>query len=292
MDDGLLMGLASALKNGYSEYKDVSRDAEDRALKKRSARLQMAQAGMDENPDGSFTDTLDKATDKDLARKKTTAEIAKLEAEAESKGTVGLLDTEHKKLTNAKLRKEMEDGKKPGQSEFAAAGYSKRLEQAEDVFKQAAATGFDPTSTKAALQRKIPDILGGFKPEGLQLQEQAEKNFLNAVLRRESGASISPSENESGVKQYFPRPGDSPEVLRQKEINRKIVYEGMRGESGRAYEKTPSASQIAATVPKKKAAGLIQEATASESKPVSQQQLEQMSDEEIKAHWKRVKGVK
>lgn len=49
---------------------------------------------------------------------------------------------------------------------------------------------------------------------------QAERNFLNAVLRRESGAVISPSEFVNGAKQYFPRPGDDATTLAQKKQNR------------------------------------------------------------------------
>jgi len=36
--------------------------------------------------------------------------------------------------------------------------------------------------------------------------EQAKKNFVNAVLRLESGAVISPSEFTNADKQYFPQP--------------------------------------------------------------------------------------
>lgn len=57
--------------------------------------------------------------------------------------------------------------------------------------------------------------------------KNAQKNFLTSVLRKESGASISPSEFSEGNKIYFPQVGDKPEVLKQKEQNRKIAVQGI-----------------------------------------------------------------
>jgi hypothetical protein len=58
---------------------------------------------------------------------------------------------------------------------------------------------------------------------GQQQVEQAQRDFINAVLRRESGAAIAPSEFENARKQYFPQIGDSPAVLKQKSDNRKLA---------------------------------------------------------------------
>ena len=64
--------------------------------------------------------------------------------------------------------------------------------------------------------RLSPNFL---KSELWQSQLQAERDFVNAVLRRESGAAIAESEFESAKKQYFPQPGDSEETIKQKSIN-------------------------------------------------------------------------
>lgn len=266
MDEGLLTGLAEAVKSGYGEFRDVRRAAEEKAMRDRMARLQLAQSGMVESPDGQFSKGPDLVEDKDLSRRKTEAEIGKLEAEAKMKGEgLGLLDREHKMLMNEKMRKEIAEGKKPSTGEFDAAGYAKRLEQAEDVFKGVQEAGYDPTSVKSMMYSKLPGFLSGLKPEQLQLQEQAQRNFVNAVLRRESGAAISPSEFDSAEKQYFPKQGDSPEVLRQKEINRQLVYRNLRAAAGKAFEKTPSVSSIAGGIPKRGKQGLIEDAMASEA---------------------------
>jgi hypothetical protein len=66
--------------------------------------------------------------------------------------------------------------------------------------------------------------------------DQAKRNFVNAVLRRESGAVISPSEFENAHVQYFPVPGDSEKVLAQKKANRELVKNQFIRSAGRAYQ--------------------------------------------------------
>ena len=67
-------------------------------------------------------------------------------------------------------------------------------------------------------------------------QDQAESNFINAVLRRESGAAISDTEFAKAEKQYFPRPGDGERTLAQKKANREQVLTSLKGEAGSAWD--------------------------------------------------------
>ena len=61
--------------------------------------------------------------------------------------------------------------------------------------------------------------------------EQAQRDFVNAVLRRESGAVIAESEFANAQKQYFPQPGDSAAVEKlQKARNRQIAIQGLLAE--------------------------------------------------------------
>lgn len=91
----------------------------------------------------------------------------------------------------------------------------------------------DPTSFMSGLYRKFaPEAV---KPESIKKQSQAERNFVNAVLRRESGAAISPSEFESAELQYFPRVGDTADVIEQKRLNRERAIEGFKLEAGDAW---------------------------------------------------------
>ena len=75
----------------------------------------------------------------------------------------------------------------------------------------------------------VPLGLGNFArdPEFQQF-DQARRDFVNAILRRESGAVIADSEFENANKQYFPQPGDSEAVIAQKRRNRETAIEGVR----------------------------------------------------------------
>lgn len=82
-----------------------------------------------------------------------------------------------------------------------------------------------------------------------QVVDQAERNFLNAVLRRESGAAISPDEFDSGSKQYFRRAGDSAAVIEQKRQNRIASTSLMLDGSGKtAFKDGTDGKAFGATV--------------------------------------------
>ena len=65
---------------------------------------------------------------------------------------------------------------------------------------------------------------------------QAERDFINAVLRRESGATITDIEFENARQQYIPQPNDSLAVLERKRENREIVLRGLSREAGESYK--------------------------------------------------------
>jgi hypothetical protein len=84
----------------------------------------------------------------------------------------------------------------------------------------------------------IPGAMGNaLLSRNQQMVEQAQRNFVNAVLRQESGAVISPSEFQNAKKQYFPQPGDSKDVRDQKRANRASSIEGFRVMAGSAGER-------------------------------------------------------
>lgn len=75
-----------------------------------------------------------------------------------------------------------------------------------------------------------------------QKAEQAQRDFINAVLRRESGAVIADSEFDNARKQYFPQPGDSPAVIEQKARNRQTAIQGMAAEIPGGLRSVPTLS--------------------------------------------------
>lgn len=77
----------------------------------------------------------------------------------------------------------------------------------------------------------LPSVLGGLS-EDQQAVVQARVNFITAVLRKESGASISPTEFATAEKNYFPAPGDSEKIVKQKQAAREAAIRGMKISAG------------------------------------------------------------
>jgi hypothetical protein len=69
---------------------------------------------------------------------------------------------------------------------------------------------------------------------GQQSIDQAQRQFINALLRHESGATINPDEFINYSKQYFKSYGDSPEMIAQKRKAREEAILGMDAQSGAA----------------------------------------------------------
>lgn len=112
------------------------------------------------------------------------------------------------------------------QAQYTAQGFADRVSEANTIISQ---IGSQFTGMLSGLAGRLPNSL---KSADRQQFEQAQRNFINAVLRRESGAAISPSEFDSAALQYFPQPGDSPEVLQQKQQNRETVLRSLQREGG------------------------------------------------------------
>jgi hypothetical protein len=122
--------------------------------------------------------------------------------------------------------------KPPTATQSTVGGYAQRLEQASNIFNSLEDKVKEYSTAGYAIRKALPNFL---EPAVIQQQQQAEKNFLNAVLRRESGAVISPSEFKEGASQYFPQPGDSQQVLEQKKSNRNLVMNNFFKAAGPAY---------------------------------------------------------
>ena len=105
--------------------------------------------------------------------------------------------------------------------------FGTRAAEADKILQN---TQFDPTAVEGV---RRTGLIGNFfaSPE-TQKALQAQRDFVNATLRQESGAAISNSEFENAQKQYFPQPGDSPEVIAQKAANRRTVIAGFARQAG------------------------------------------------------------
>lgn len=127
--------------------------------------------------------------------------------------TIASRGTEEKPLTAAQL---------------TALGYGERLMQSNQVIEEVGSQ-FTGALAKVTGADWFPNIL---KSEDRQQFEQAQRNFITAVLRRESGAAIADSEFDNAKIQYFPQSGDSPGVLAQKKLNRAQVEKSVLREGG------------------------------------------------------------
>lgn len=134
--------------------------------------------------------------------------------------------------------------------ESKSALYANRMINAERVFRDPAVASAALSKTQRAID-KAP-IVGTSGRTGLgnyaqsadyQRYDQAKRDFINAVLRRESGAVIAESEFANAERQYFPQPGDSKEVLDQKQANRIEAIKGIGAAGGRGYRPNASFDQ-------------------------------------------------
>jgi hypothetical protein len=130
--------------------------------------------------------------------------------------------------------------KKAAPTEFQgkSATYGARAQEADKII-----TGLSGQYSPMAVNSKlaagnVPLVGGALEATGNMLlsaqgqkAEQAQRDFVNAVLRQESGAAISAGEFENARKQYFPQPFDSKEVIAQKARNRQIAIQGFLANS-------------------------------------------------------------
>jgi hypothetical protein len=77
----------------------------------------------------------------------------------------------------------------------------------------------------------LPRIMGGLSPEQQQTA-QARLNFITANLRKESGATLLPSEFITEERKYFPKPGDDATVIAQKQKARNLAIKAMEIQAG------------------------------------------------------------
>lgn len=114
-------------------------------------------------------------------------------------------------------------------------GYGTRAQEASKILDQIG-SNYSPAKLNAATAVENVPLVGWAANSALgdneQMIGQAQRNFINAVLRQESGAAIASSEFANAKKQYFPQPGDSEAVKAQKKANRERVIKSFQIGSG------------------------------------------------------------
>lgn len=128
----------------------------------------------------------------------------------------------------------IQPGTKPmGKADFVSAGFANRGKESSSILSDVEENN---TGVVRGLFSGFQGNAGNrLKTTERQQYEQAQRNFLTAVLRKESGASISPDEQANGNMQYFAQPGDDNETILQKQRNRIDSLNSLIGSAGQAY---------------------------------------------------------
>jgi hypothetical protein len=156
-------------------------------------------------------------------RQKQTAEFEVRKQQADEAGLQG--EQRREFLTTGKLT--TTPPKPPTKEQSDSYGFARRIIADMPILQDQ--SKIDAGSS--VFNRAVSNLPFGYGNEmaGKDYQQitQAQRDFINAVLRRESGAAISPSEFENAAMQYFPQPGDHPDTVKQKLANQRTQLEGI-----------------------------------------------------------------
>jgi hypothetical protein len=127
-----------------------------------------------------------------------------------------------------------EKRKDPTEAERLSLGFAKRTESSnkmlnnlEDKFLNKEG-GFSPSSQFAYAPER-------FKSSERKNYEAAQKDFVGAVLRKESGAAISDEEFTREAEKFFPLPGDTQENIKFKQLLRKQAINNLKTSANIRY---------------------------------------------------------
>jgi len=168
--------------------------------------------------------------------------------EIEAANTKIRLGMEAERLKLDKAMKEFEmGGGKLNDEQGKAVGFGTRAKEASAILNSLEAQGVrDIGKTRAAigatlgmtpligekLEQNVTTLLNPTASTEQQQTLQARKNFATAVLRKESGASISPTEFADVDRIYFPQPGEDDVTVRQKQRARELAIKSLETQAG------------------------------------------------------------
>jgi hypothetical protein len=141
------------------------------------------------------------------------------------------------------------EGKPPNEAQGNAIAYGVRMEGSNKILESLEGKGVTSGGrikgfVSGTLEALVPyqgeklaagaeSVLRPFlSSEGQNNYEQAKENFITAVLRKESGASISPAEFAREERKYFPQVGDDASTIKQKQEARRLAISAIRQVAG------------------------------------------------------------
>lgn len=133
----------------------------------------------------------------------------------------------------------MEKGGKITEGQGKDASFAERMLRAEAGLRGVVPTDkegkflkYDPTSS---VYRFLPDWNVTNSAEWQQYSRNAREGIA-AILRKDTGAAVSDTEWQWYFPMYYPQPGDSAQVVKDKQAARISVARGLRGSSGHAFD--------------------------------------------------------
>lgn len=104
--------------------------------------------------------------------------------------------------------------------------YATRAEGALPILDQFGSALMNPV--ERAVEGDPTGIARGMQSPEFQQAQQAGKEFLQAILRKDTGAAITPQETAEYGTVYLPVPGDLPVILEQKRLSRVRALEAIK----------------------------------------------------------------
>lgn len=117
-----------------------------------------------------------------------------------------------------------------------AVGFYNRMANAQTAINDLEKEG---TDMYGYLVNQVP-LTNAFQSPSFQRYQRAKLDFITAVLRKESGATIGDTEFAKEDQKYFPQVGDSPQVIEDKRKAREIAVESMKTSAGSGVQSSSS----------------------------------------------------
>ena len=154
------------------------------------------------------------------------------------------------------------EGKPPNEAQGNAIAFGARMNDSNRILENLEKEGVTSGGrlkgfVSGTLQSLVPyqgerlaagaeSVMRPFSSEKQNNYEQAKENFITAVLRKESGASINPDEFAREDRKYFSQVGDSDSTIKQKQEARRLAISAMRQVAGPFAKKIDEISSGAA----------------------------------------------
>lgn len=144
------------------------------------------------------------------------------------------------------ISKPLPPAKQLTEGQAKATTYASQMQAASNQIQQIESGGFSPTGLKEQMQIGLAGgITNIAAPAKAQQYKQAQEQWAESFLRAKTGAAATREEVEMNRKTFFPQPGDSPEVVRQKTLARTQAERDVLNMAGAGRElATPRTSEI------------------------------------------------